>query len=184
MSHYKKMTIVGIVLVLVALGVFLAWRTVISGPNPPLPQNTVRIGNATFTVELAITTSTQARGLSGRQSLADGAGMLFPFTRPGVQSFWMKDMNFPIDIIWIGSTSLTAGGSTLSTGSRQASLVAGGRAGIVLGFAQNAEPQPGTPLWGLKIYTSPDGVDAVLEVPAGTVMKDGIKIGEPVIMNN
>jgi uncharacterized protein len=167
MSPSKKMIIFGIVLILIALGVLFVWRTVLSRPNPPLPQNTVRIGSTTFTVEFATTVTEQTRGLSGRQSLADGTGMLFPFSRPRVQSFWMKDMNFPIDMIWIGSTTLTASGRT----------------GIVLGFAQNAKPQPGTPLWGLKIYTSPGGVDTVLEVPAGTVTKDGIKVGEPVILN-
>jgi uncharacterized membrane protein (UPF0127 family) len=157
MSPSKKMIIFGIVLILIALGVFAVWRTVFSRPNPPLPMNSVRIGKTNFMVELAATMAEQSRGLSGRQSLADGTGMLFHFNRPGVQSFWMKDMNFPIDMIWIGG-------------------------GKVLGFAQNAKPQPGTPLWGLKIYTSPGGVDAVLEVPAGTVAKDEITVGAPVVI--
>ena len=157
MSRKKKMIIFGIVLILIALGVFLIWRTVFSRPNPLLPQNIVRIGKTTFKVELATSTMAQARGLSGRQSLADGTGMLFPFSRPGIQSFWMKDMNFPIDMIWIGGNK-------------------------VLGFAENAEPQPGTPMWGLKLYHSPDGVDTVLEVPDGTVEKDGIKVRDAVII--
>lgn len=42
-------------------------------------------------------------GLSYRQSLEDGTGMVFIFPEPGRHSFWMKDMNFPIDIIWIRS---------------------------------------------------------------------------------
>ena len=46
----------------------------------------------------------------------------------------------------------------------------------MLGFAENAQPQPGAPLWSFTIYNSPDGTDKVLEVNAGTVAKDGIKI--------
>jgi len=49
------------------------------------------------------------RGLSGREYLNDGEGMLFVFassTRPG---FWMKDMKFPIDIIWINADKEVVG---------------------------------------------------------------------------
>jgi uncharacterized membrane protein (UPF0127 family) len=41
-------------------------------------------------------------GLSGRASLAEGKGMLFVFEKPDTYGFWMKDMNFPIDMIFIG----------------------------------------------------------------------------------
>ena len=30
--------------------------------------------------------------------------MLFIFPEPGIYKFWMKDMNFPIDIIWLDET--------------------------------------------------------------------------------
>ncbi len=124
--------------------------------NPALPADRVRVGPATFTVEIADTMAAQARGLSYRANLADGHGMLFDFGTPGVQSFWMKDMNFPLDMIWIGG-------------------------GKVLGFEENAPaPASGTPLWKLPIYNSPDGTDQVLEVNAGTVAKDGIKAGDAV----
>ena len=93
--------------------------------NPPLPTNTVTIGNTVFNVEIASTTAEQTIGLSGRKSLAENEGMFFTFNSPGVQNFWMKDMNFPIDIIWISGNK-------------------------VAGFAENAEPQPGVPLWSGK----------------------------------
>ena len=41
------------------------------------------------------------RGLSGRSFLPEGRGMLFVFEKPGRHGFWMKDMKFAIDIIWI-----------------------------------------------------------------------------------
>ena len=148
-----------IFVILFVFGVFYFWRIVLSkAPNPSLPKGEIRIGNATFTTELATTAVEQARGLSFRPSLADESGMLFTFS-PGVQNFWMKDMNFPIDIIWIAGNK-------------------------VAGFAQDAEPQPGAPLWKLTIYTSPDGVDKVLEVNAGMVAKDNIKIGDPVVFSD
>ena len=152
----KKMILIIIIAVIVVLiAVFGIWHFVLSRPNPPLPTNKVTIGNTIFSVEVASTTIEQTRGLSGRVSLGKDEGMLFFFNSPGVQSFWMKDMNFPIDIIWIGG-------------------------GKVLGFAEDAVPQPGVPLWSLKIYPSPDGVDTVLEVNAGTVANNGIKIGDSV----
>ncbi|MFA5935119.1 MAG: DUF192 domain-containing protein [Candidatus Paceibacterota bacterium] len=40
-------------------------------------------------------------GLSGRKSMLEDNGMLFIFPREGNYGFWMKDMNFPIDILWI-----------------------------------------------------------------------------------
>ncbi len=64
--------------------------------------STVTINGAKIEVELADTSAKRMKGLSGRQSLAPDKGLLFLFNRPGIYSFWMKDMNFPIDIIWIG----------------------------------------------------------------------------------
>ena len=40
-------------------------------------------------------------GLSFRESLAIDAGMLFVFEKPDKHGIWMKDMNFPLDIIWL-----------------------------------------------------------------------------------
>lgn len=128
-------------------------------PNPILPEEDLSINNATWTVELATTMVEQARGLSYRSNLAPHAGMLFIFPRASVQNFWMKDMHFPLDIIWIGSD------------------------GRVVGFLQDVPaPTPGTAVWNLSVYTSPRGVKEVLEVNAGTVAQYGIKVGDMVTM--
>lgn len=55
----------------------------------------------TITVEVASTPETRAVGLGNRDALAEDAGMLFLFDRPDTYGFWMKDMRFPIDIIWL-----------------------------------------------------------------------------------
>ena len=166
------MIFAGILLIVIAIGALLAWRMIFGRSNPPLASSTVLIGDHAFTVELARTSVEQARGLSGRAGLGVDEGMLFLFGKSGVQNFWMKDMNFPIDIIWIGPAS--------PLGSRGASSTVN----VVLGFVQNAPmPAPGAQLWQLPIYTSPDGVDTVLEVNAGTVARDGIKVGDTVSEN-
>lgn len=62
----------------------------------------VKIAGKTLKVDLALTPEAQEQGLSGRAGLKEDEGMLFVFNQAGQYSFWMKDMNFPIDIIWIG----------------------------------------------------------------------------------
>lgn len=44
-----------------------------------------------------------SRGLSGRNSLAENSAMLFVFGNESRQCFWMKDMLFNLDIIWLDS---------------------------------------------------------------------------------
>lgn len=61
----------------------------------------IKIRGASIEVELAKTPEEQAQGLSGKTSLPENQGMLFLYDKPGLYSFWMKDMNFPIDIIWV-----------------------------------------------------------------------------------
>jgi len=59
------------------------------------------IGGKTLEVEIADTLVSRKQGLSGKESLGDNQGMLFVYGEPGNYSFWMKDMKFAIDIIWI-----------------------------------------------------------------------------------
>ena len=65
-------------------------------------QNTTDIflANTKIRVTIANTSLSQSRGLSHRVKLNTNEGMLFIFKQPGIYQFWMKDMNFPIDIIW------------------------------------------------------------------------------------
>lgn len=63
----------------------------------------LRIGDQTFRIEIADTQALRTKGLSDRETLAPVDGLLFIFEDPGDYGFWMKDMLFPIDIIWISS---------------------------------------------------------------------------------
>ena len=75
-------------------------------PDPPA----VRIGGkATYSVDMAVTAPERQQGLSGREFMAQDAGMLFVFEDEQPRHFWMKDMRFPLDIIWIDGQCRLAG---------------------------------------------------------------------------
>src|SRR3989344_573955 len=61
----------------------------------------IQIMGQNIRVNLATTDAAREQGLSGRENLKEEEGMLFVFDYPDKYSFWMKDMNFPIDMIWI-----------------------------------------------------------------------------------
>ncbi|PIR69616.1 MAG: hypothetical protein COU47_02580 [Candidatus Niyogibacteria bacterium CG10_big_fil_rev_8_21_14_0_10_46_36] len=63
---------------------------------------TVSIRDAVVAVEIADTSEERALGLGGRNHMKENEGMFFIFEKPGYYPFWMKNMEFPLDIIWIG----------------------------------------------------------------------------------
>ena len=66
------------------------------------PKSTkLSLNDKTFFVEVAKDKNARAKGLSGREKLLPYHGMLFVFDSPGKHCFWMKDMKFSLDIIWI-----------------------------------------------------------------------------------
>ena len=110
-------------------------------------------------VEVANTDSERVKGLSGRQKLAEGEGMLFDFSdSPGTlfPIFWMKDMNFPIDIIWISGDKVIYVDRDL----KPAELTMSDR--------------------DIPRFIPPKPVSLVLEVPAGYSEKNDIIVGATV----
>ncbi len=63
-------------------------------------QKNITIGAAAVAVDVADTEPLREQGLSGRFGLSEGQGMLFVFDTDGTWGIWMKDMQFPIDILW------------------------------------------------------------------------------------
>lgn len=65
-----------------------------------IPKGQVKIGGVLLDVDIANTPQLQTKGLQYHTPLSYGQGMLFPFAQPQVIPIWMKEMQFPIDIIW------------------------------------------------------------------------------------
>jgi len=143
--------VVGVLVILALPQIAQIFRTT------ELKTNEVKIGNNVFTVEVADSILSRAQGLSGRDSLKNNHGMLFIFESPASYGFWMKDMKFAIDIIWIADDT-------------------------VVGFVENVPPPTGMGLDGLRQYSPPRPVGKVLEVNAGTVNAKGITVGDTVDM--
>lgn len=61
----------------------------------------IQIGDTIVQVDVADTDSTREQGLSGRDPLPPGRGMLFVFDSPMIPGFWMKDMRFALDMLFI-----------------------------------------------------------------------------------
>lgn len=85
----------------IAITIGIAVLVFVVGPHLFVQRVPMVLGGETFTLEVADSSGRQQRGLSGRSGLDDGTGMLFVFDGPGRYSFWMKDMLFPLDIIWV-----------------------------------------------------------------------------------
>ncbi|HBA36916.1 TPA: hypothetical protein DCZ15_03515 [Candidatus Falkowbacteria bacterium] len=94
----------------------------------------------------------QYRGLSGRTSLCPDCGLLFVFPDKQKKEFVMRDMLFPLDIIFIAD-------------------------GEIIKIVAEAEPESIRPF---KLYESGGPVNRVLEVNAGYCAQHGIKVGDRV----
>lgn len=61
----------------------------------------INLGSCTFNIETVDDDISRAKGLSDRDRLCDDCGMLFVFPQAGKYGFWMKDMRFPLDMLWV-----------------------------------------------------------------------------------
>jgi uncharacterized membrane protein (UPF0127 family) len=66
-------------------------------------QPALHSGALTIPVTIAATAQTREQGLSNTASLPTDNGMLFIFDTPGNYGFWMKDMHYPLDMVWMDS---------------------------------------------------------------------------------
>ena len=62
---------------------------------------TVCVKDVCVQVEVVDSDAARQQGLMFRENLPGGQGMLFVFEDEGRYGFWMKNMKFPIDIIWV-----------------------------------------------------------------------------------
>jgi len=101
-----------------------------------------------FQVELAVTPGQHRRGLMFRKSLDVGHGMLFDYNPPRAITMWMKNTYISLDMLFFDAS------------------------GRVAHIAEHTEP------FSQKLINAPGLTRYVLEVPAGTVQKLGLGIGD------
>lgn len=122
----------------------------------------VKIRNQIIKVEIADRPPLIFQGLSGRQGLADDSGMLFVFPRENIYDFWMKEMKFSLDIIWIKTRTDTD------------------RHGQIVEIWHNAPLPQGSEI---PRYHPKNPANYVLEIKAGLANKYGWQIGDTVSLN-
>lgn len=103
---------------------------------------------AAVSVELALTPATRELGLMYRNHIDEDAGMLFVFAAPSRLTFWMKNTEIPLDMIFADPS------------------------GIVVGIVANAEPYSERPVGpdAPALY--------VLEVNGGFCARHGVRAGD------
>jgi uncharacterized membrane protein (UPF0127 family) len=89
--------------VLIAVLATLAWPGGNSCQDAISFDRNVQVNGHALKAELADNYAAQVKGLGGRPCIADDEAMLFSFSRPGYYPFWMRDMHFPIDIVWLSN---------------------------------------------------------------------------------
>ncbi|MCR4334522.1 MAG: DUF192 domain-containing protein [Patescibacteria group bacterium] len=102
---------------------------------------------------IADTEDKKEKGLGGFVSLRSDNGMLFVFSELGIYSFWMKDMQFPIDIIWLDEKC------------------------VITHIENNISPETYP-----TAYSSNSNSLYVLEIGAGFVKKNNLKVGDTCVL--
>lgn len=119
------------------------------------PNGTVYLENKTLKVLVADTPHRQYKGLGGRESLGNWDGMWFSFYSRDIHGIVMRDMSFPIDVVWIDN-------------------------GVIVDLAENLPPEKGKKEEELTPYYTGRLSTNVLELPAGSISELRLKIGDRV----
>lgn len=120
-------------------------------------QQTLRLHGHTYRITVLKTEDELQRGLSGTDSLPADHAMVFVFPREEKWAIWMKDMNYPIDIIWLDSAK------------------------TVVHMEKNVQPSTynkAKPAES-KQFKPTKAARYVIELASGTIERTGITIGDP-----
>ncbi|XLQ19977.1 MAG: DUF192 domain-containing protein [Candidatus Moraniibacteriota bacterium] len=110
----------------------------------------VDINGKVFNVKIVQTREAMQKGLGDERMLCDNCGMLFVFDGSDNYDFWMKDVNFDIDMVWIDNYEVVD---------------------ITKNVAHNNQ---------FKIINSKKKADLVLEINSGKIEASDIEIGQNV----
>ncbi|MBI4132495.1 MAG: DUF192 domain-containing protein [Candidatus Sungbacteria bacterium] len=117
---------------------------------------TAYFGSTAFYLDIADTPALREQGLAGRPALPRNGGMIFLFDYPDRHVFWMKGMQFPIDIFWI-------------------------RGDTIVAIQERAEPpKPGATVEILEHFVPSGPADIVIETQAGVAREFGVRPGQRV----
>lgn len=158
-----------VLLSLLGVGIFIAaigiltnrsqnGRFNLTKPSPTPERKEISVSGEKLQVEVVEKEQERRRGLSNRESLAEGTGMLFVFDENSRPTFWMKEMNFAIDIIWIDN-------------------------GEIVSLNKNVQPEPDKEESDLSLYPAPQEIDYVLEVNSGYSNSLNLQQGDTVDIN-
>jgi len=115
-----------------------------------------QIGNRRFSLLLARTEKERMTGLSNTNKLQENQAMLFVFEKKEYYSFWMKNVKFPIDILFINDST-------------------------IVDMYENVQPALSTmDTAGLPIYRSKKQANYVLEINGGLAKKTNVKVGNKI----
>jgi uncharacterized protein len=112
----------------------------------------VLIKSALFVGYVADTNEKREQGLSGKGFLPSNTSMLFKFDTPDTHGIWMKDMHFPIDIIWLDKNK------------------------TIVNLISDADPSTYP-----HVFYPPKESLYVLEVRAGLIKDKGLKLGDEIL---
>jgi uncharacterized membrane protein (UPF0127 family) len=150
----QKYLLIGIVTILLISVYFFFFKS-----SSKIDGLKIKLNNTNYNFEIASTMAQKAKGLSNRSSLCSNCGMIFIFTKDGIQPFWMKDTLISLDMIWVDSF-----GKIVSI--------------------QTASPEPNTPMTQLKIYQNSTPAKYVIELNANDCSKLNLKIGDTIDLSN
>ena len=114
----------------------------------------IKFPNGTISAEVANSVSKKQKGLSGRNTLDNNSGMLFVFNTPDILKFWMVDMKFPLDFVWINGDK-------------------------IVDVSQNI-PAPTANNPEIARINPKTKADKVLEINAGKINELGINLGQTI----
>lgn len=150
----KKIFIVYALLIVAVLGIaFFKFRdfSFLGG------KKEVVVNNQVFKVDIADNDKERTIGLSGKKSIAENEGMLFVFEKKDIYPFWMKKMQFPIDIIYLDDSKVVA-------------------------VKENFQPPANPESLDVEVYQPTSPANHVLEINAGLAKKYNIKTGDTITL--
>lgn len=132
--------------------IYVLFAPILPDPVPVSIENSK--GVTTFQVQIADDAFSQTFGLMDRDTMLADAGMMFVYEESRIVQFWMKNVNFPLDLIFVDEC------------------------GRVTQIHANAQPNDTT------IISPDAPVRAVLEITGGASERVQIKPGDSVVVDD